>query len=78
MANNINYTVSNQMCTGCGVCEDICPKHCITIKRIEGEYRPVIDSKECLGDKCGRCLKVCPGVGTNLIRMSSETFVDEK
>lgn len=63
MKNNILFTTSNSLCTGCGICEDVCPKHCITIKRIDGEHRPVLDEKACLGDKCGKCLKVCPGVG---------------
>lgn len=61
--NNVTHTVLNQMCTGCGICEDVCPKHCISIKRVDGEHRPVLDEKACLGDKCGKCLKVCPGVG---------------
>lgn len=59
--NNVCHTVKNQMCTGCGVCEDICPKHSITIQRTDGEHRPIVDNDTC--SKCGKCLKVCPGIG---------------
>ena len=70
MQNNITHTLHNHLCLGCGLCEDICPKHCITIQRKDGEHRPVLDTSLCLGDKCGRCLKVCPGVGINLSETS--------
>lgn len=69
--NNIKYTVQNQMCTGCGVCEDACPKHCITIQRVKGEHRPVVDDKVC--NKCGKCLKVCPGVGIEFQKFKLES-----
>lgn len=74
---NIFYTVKNNLCTGCGVCEDICPKHCITIQNKNGDNRPVLDAVQCLGDKCGRCLKVCPGVGVHLAGMSKQLFLDD-
>ena len=76
MRNNISYTVSNKLCTGCGVCEEVCPKHCIRIKCIDKEYRPVVDVQYCLGEKCGRCLKVCPGIGIALRNKSRELFQD--
>lgn len=72
--NNINATIKNNLCTGCGICEDVCPAHAIVIKRKGGEYRPVLDSNACLGEKCGRCLKVCPGVGCKLDKMSKDFF----
>lgn len=74
MANNITKAVKNKLCTGCGVCEDVCPNHCITIQNKNGENRPVLDTTLCLGDKCGRCLKVCPGVGVNLAGLSKKLF----
>lgn len=75
--NNITFTVSNKLCTGCGVCEDMCPKHCIKIKVQDGKYRPTVDNQECLSDKCGRCLKVCPGISTNLIESAEVNFTDK-
>lgn len=78
MRNNISVTTKNNLCTGCGVCEDVCPKHCISIRNESGELRPVLDDTNCLGDKCGRCLKVCPGIGTDLSAMAKQLFDDVK
>lgn len=74
MANNIKYTVDNCLCTGCGVCEDVCPTKSIEITRVNGLLQPILNEETCLGDKCGRCLKVCPGIGINLSAMSKEQF----
>ena len=68
---NVDYTVSNQMCTGCGVCEDICPKKCINIRRVTGEYKPIINEYLCIN--CGKCLKVCPGLGINFSKHQFKT-----
>lgn len=59
------------MCTGCGICEDVCPKHCITIQRVNGEHRPVVDEGAC--NKCGKCLRVCPGVGIEFQKFQPES-----
>lgn len=75
-SNNINYTLQNNICTGCGICEDVCPKHCITIKRVNGEHRPMIDEALCVD--CGKCLKVCPGMGINLSQISADLYSHEK
>lgn len=46
-------------CCGCGVCADICPKHCISMTAdAEGFLYPSIDSEKCVS--CGKCVKVCP------------------
>ncbi len=62
---NINYTKKNHLCLGCGLCKDICPSKSIDIVNCNGEYRPIVNQKNCLGDKCSRCIKICPGLGVN-------------
>ncbi len=45
-------------CTGCGVCESVCPFGAIRItENNEGFYSPVIDDKKCTD--CGVCKKSC-------------------
>lgn len=72
--NNVNFTIKNSLCTGCGVCEDICPTQSIQIKRVSAENIPILNAKTCLGDKCSRCLKVCPGIGIDLKAKAKELF----
>ena len=49
---------NKQECCGCGACEQICPKNCITMKRDgEGFLYPVVNEANCI--KCGLCEKVC-------------------
>lgn len=46
-------------CCGCSACQQICPKHCITMKEdAEGFYYPIVDMKNCVD--CHLCEKVCP------------------
>lgn len=46
-------------CTGCGACQNICPKKCITLKpSSEGFLYPFIDENLCVN--CDSCKKVCP------------------
>lgn len=68
---NVTFTVKNQMCTGCGVCEDVCPKHCITIQRVNAEHRPKLDEAVC--NECGKCFRVCPGVGIEFQKYQPES-----
>lgn len=72
--NTILYTTTHHLCTGCGICEDVCPTKSIIIKRIKGENRPVLNKITCLSPKCGRCLKVCPGIGCDLVTLSKALF----
>lgn len=67
---NVNYTVYNQLCLGCGLCEDICPTDSIIVNIVKGEYRPTVDQNKCLGDKCGKCVKICSGLGSDISKIS--------
>lgn len=54
-------TVERGLCCSCGVCKGVCPKNCITFRREDGLFLPVIDQAACVG--CGLCAVVCPGLG---------------
>ena len=48
------YSVDESICTGCGVCEDVCPREAISIT----QGVAVIDHHIC--NDCGSCFSVCP------------------
>lgn len=51
--------VKKDMCSGCGKCMGICPRHCIQmVEDDEGFIYPVIELAQCTS--CGSCLKYCP------------------
>ena len=50
--------INKKLCCGCGACEQICPKRCISMQQDkEGFLYPVVDSAKCIN--CGLCEKVC-------------------
>lgn len=68
---NIRITVKDGLCMGCGVCEDICPKHCITIQK--GKLNePSVDENACV--ECGLCRKVCAGKGIEIEERAKNLF----
>lgn len=65
---NILYTVRNDLCTGCGLCANVCPNDAVSISVSQGNFRPKVDSARCKNLKgCHRCFDSCPGVGINLV-----------
>lgn len=59
MKNNNERVEISESCTGCGVCEYICPVKAITmVENDEGFYFPVVSVEKCV--KCGLCNKICP------------------
>lgn len=76
---SINYTLSHNLCTGCGVCEGACPSKAITTIVKEGRFLPKIDDALCRNKKgCHRCMDACPGVGVNLKQIAQEQLQEEK
>lgn len=75
---NILYTTKNHLCLGCGVCKSICPVKAISMVIDHGEYRPQIDRLKCLGDKCQKCIKTCPGVGVDFAPFVAERTKNEE
>ena len=46
-------------CCGCNACNDVCPKHCISMQSDnEGFLYPTVDKDSCID--CGLCNNVCP------------------
>ncbi len=76
MKKNIGQTLKNELCTGCGICEDVCPVSAIQIICKGSENRPDLNEAKCIG--CGKCVKVCPGLGVNLNSLGEKLFADEK
>lgn len=57
--NNVNKLNLKLECTGCRMCEQICPKNAIKMEEDEeGFIRPVVDKSLCIN--CGLCIKRCP------------------
>ena len=54
-------------CVGCGACENVCPKKCITLEEdAEGFLYPQIDANKCVD--CGLCERVCPVVHSEKVQ----------
>ena len=55
--------VDNQLCTGCGTCNVLCPKSAISMHfNSIGQLLPKIDSSLCID--CGLCHDICPSLDT--------------
>ncbi|MFC1874348.1 4Fe-4S binding protein, partial [Chloroflexota bacterium] len=51
--------VDNELCVGCGICEERCYFDAVNRKRDNvGELKAVIDPELCMG--CGSCVVGCP------------------
>ncbi len=75
---NISYTVKNNLCTGCGICQGACPSHAVSMVVHKGEFRPEIETLKCNNSKgCHRCYDVCPGMGVNLLGLARENINDD-
>lgn len=64
---NINTTLANDLCVGCGFCKVSCPHNAIAMAFDQNkEYRPAINPETCID--CGICYQVCPMAEPNLNR----------
>jgi NAD-dependent dihydropyrimidine dehydrogenase PreA subunit len=53
--------VDMEKCTGCGVCENVCPTtpKVYAMKEVEGAQKAVVVEKDACTD-CGACVSSCP------------------
>lgn len=70
---NIDFTLSHSLCTGCGICEGVCPSYAIHMEVKNGRFVPHIDKMLCKNNKgCHRCYDACAGLGIDLVRIAKE------
>ena len=50
--------VSSDLCSGCGICEPLCPYHAISVSKEAGRPKAFINMAQCKG--CGVCTAACP------------------
>ena len=56
--NNSNIK-DKENCCGCGACQAVCPKKCLSMQADdEGFLYPYIEMEKCI--HCGKCERVCP------------------
>lgn len=75
MNTNVSFVAKNSLCTGCGICEDICPTKSIKIILHNGRWIPSVNQNTCISHKgCSQCLKVCAGKGINLMETRNKLY----
>lgn len=70
----IEFVVKNGLCTGCGTCVALCPRHAMdmVIDRRKGLYLPRLNEETC--NNCGLCFDVCPGHAVDFRQLSLGVF----
>ncbi|MFO8089052.1 MAG: nitroreductase family protein [Desulfatiglandaceae bacterium] len=62
----VTTTIDEGLCTGCGLCVEVCPKETITMKG----KKAVVMGPECI--TCGHCVAVCPTGAINVPALDPE------
>jgi coenzyme F420 hydrogenase subunit beta len=72
---NISYTVKNNLCCGCGICEGVCPSAAISMEVRKGNFQPAVNAERCKNAAgCHRCYDACPGLGFKPAAESENAF----
>lgn len=57
--NSVQRIINSSICSACGACMAICPKHAISFKRNNSNFlSAIVDINLCVD--CGQCIMVCP------------------
>ena len=62
MDRTVTVVINEELCIGCGLCIEVCPRDIFTIR----EKKAAVNGSESLG--CGHCSAICP---TGAIRVSA-------
>lgn len=67
------HTLPKLSCTGCGLCNDLCPKECISfVTDSEFFLYPQVDEQSCIN--CGQCVQKCPAFNVKLNEKPKTVF----
>ena len=74
LSSDISFVAQNGLCTGCGTCAALCPRHAITleINRKRGIYLPRVNETTC--NACGICVRVCPCHAVDFAALNEASF----
>ncbi len=67
--------VVTEKCSGCGICEPLCPYGAITMKKVDGKPRAMIAISSCKG--CGVCTSACPSSAIQLHGYMEEQILEQ-
>ena len=65
---------SQEHCTACAACYNVCPKRAITMQEdTHGEIFPIVNESLCIG--CGKCERVCPEMNVDRLERNGKPEV---
>ncbi|MEN8256990.1 MAG: 4Fe-4S binding protein [Thermodesulfobacteriota bacterium] len=57
--------VDEELCSGCGSCEEACQFQAISSQQVSGDHKAVINPQQCFG--CGLCRNACPEEALSMV-----------
>ncbi len=75
MRQSSRFIIAPELCTGCALCANVCPKDTIQmVLNNEGFLAPLVDTTACIN--CGLCVKSCPAQPNALNQKGSSDSFD--
>lgn len=68
--------INQDLCTDCGICGDVCPRHIpVTMKNGDQKTTTIAPERIDLCMKCGHCVALCPHLAIEVESLDNENFV---
>jgi 4Fe-4S ferredoxin len=65
-----------ELCIGCDLCHQVCPKEAISLRAWKGKILPEVDEKKC--SLCGLCVTFCPVNAVKLLSRNTWKGTEEE